>query len=48
MAFGLKRFQNAGALYCIPFCFHRLPLLDTPNPKNTVEAVNAAIHIGLT
>jgi putative transposase len=40
MPYGLKRFQKAEALHFITFsCFHRLPLLDAPGPKNTVEAV---------
>ena len=40
MPYGLKRFQKAEALRFITFsCFHRLPLLDVPDPKNTVEAV---------
>ena len=35
---GLKRFQNAEALHFITFsCFHRLPLLEAPEPKDTVE-----------
>ena len=37
---GLKRFQRAEALHFITFsCFHRLPFLEAPSPKNTVEAV---------
>ncbi len=40
MPYGLKRFQKAEALHFITFsCFHRLPLLEAPEPKNTVEAV---------
>ena len=40
MPYGLKRFQKADALHFITFsCFHRLPFLDAPDPKNTVEAV---------
>jgi putative transposase len=40
MPSGLKRFQQAEALHFITFsCFHRLPLLELPDPKNTVEAV---------
>src|ERR1039458_4522413 len=40
MPYGLKRFQKAEALHFITFsCFHRLPPLDAPDPKNTVEAV---------
>jgi putative transposase len=40
MPYDLKRFQKAEALHFITFsCFHRLPLLDASDPKNTVEAV---------
>jgi putative transposase len=40
MPYGLKRFQKAESLHFITFsCFHRLPLLDAPEPRNTVEAV---------
>jgi putative transposase len=40
MPYGLKRFQKAEALHFITFsCFHRLPLLDAPDAKNTVETV---------
>ncbi len=40
MPYGLKRFQKAEALHFITFsCFQRLPFLETPEPKNTVEAV---------
>ncbi len=40
MPYGLKRFQKAEALHFITFsCFHRLPLLDAPGFKSTVEAV---------
>jgi putative transposase len=40
MPYDLKRFQKAEALHFITFsCFHRLPLLDAPDPKNTVEAI---------
>ena len=40
MPSGLKRFQKAESLHFITFsCFHRLPLLYAPGPKNTVEAV---------
>ena len=40
MPHGLKRFQKAEALHFITFsCFDRLPFLDAPDPKNTVEAV---------
>jgi putative transposase len=40
MPYGLKRFQKAEALHFITFsCFHRLPLLDAPGARETVEAV---------
>jgi putative transposase len=40
MPYGLKRFQKAEALHFITFsCFHRLPFLDAPGAKDTVEAV---------
>ena len=40
MPSGLKRFQKAEALHFITFsCFHRLPLLETPGARETVEAV---------
>jgi REP element-mobilizing transposase RayT len=40
MPSGLKRFQKAESLHFITFsCFHRLPLLESPETKNTVEAV---------
>jgi putative transposase len=40
MPCGLKRFQKAESLHFITFsCFHRLPLLDAPESRNTVEAV---------
>jgi putative transposase len=40
MPYDLKRFQKAEALHFITFsCFHRLPLLEAPEPKNTFEAV---------
>src|SRR3974377_1067952 len=39
MPYGLKRFQKAEALHFITFsCFHRLPFLEAPEPKDTVEA----------
>jgi len=39
MPYGLKRFQKAEALHFITFsCFHRLPFLASPEPKDTVEA----------
>jgi putative transposase len=40
MPYGLNRFQKAEALHFITFsCFHRLPFLQTPQPKDTIEAV---------
>jgi len=40
MPYGLKRFQKAEALHFITFsCFHRLPFLGAPGPKETVEAI---------
>lgn len=40
MPYGLKRFQKAEALHFITFsCYHRLPLSEAPEPKNTIEAV---------
>ena len=40
MQYGLKRFQKAEALHFITFsCFQRLPLLDAPTAKNTVESI---------
>jgi putative transposase len=40
MPYGLKRFQRAEALHFITFsCFHRLPFLGTPAPKETFEAI---------
>ncbi len=40
MPYGLKRFQRAEALHFITFsCFHRLPFLGTPGPKESVEAI---------
>ena len=40
MPSGLKRFQKAESLHFIPFsCFHRLPLLEAPGARDTVEAV---------
>lgn len=45
MPYGLKRFQKSEALHFITFsCFHRLPLLESPAPKNTVEAVLEALR----
>ena len=40
MPSGLKRFQKAEALHFFTFsCFRRLPLLETPGARETVEAV---------
>ncbi len=40
MPSGLKRFQEAESLHFITFsCFHRLPLLERPAARETVEAV---------
>jgi len=40
MPSGLKRFQTAESLHFVTFsCFHRLPLLEAPGAKETVEAV---------
>jgi putative transposase len=40
MPYGLKRFQKAEALHFITFsCFHRLPFLEMPEPKETFETV---------
>jgi putative transposase len=40
MPYGLKRFQKAEALHFITFsCFHRLPLLNAPGARETVEAI---------
>ena len=40
MPSGLKRFQKAESLNFITFsCYHRLPLLETPETKKIVEAV---------
>jgi putative transposase len=40
MPYGLKRFQRAEALHFITFsCLHRLPFLQGPEPKETVEAI---------
>jgi putative transposase len=37
---GLKRFQRAGSLHFVTFsCFRRLPLLEAPGARETVEAV---------
>jgi putative transposase len=38
MPYGLKRFQKAEPLHFITFsCFHRLPFLEMPEPKETFE-----------
>jgi putative transposase len=40
MPYGLKRFQRAEALHFITFsCHHRLPFLEAPGSKETVEAI---------
>ena len=40
MPYGLKRFQKAEALHFITFsCFYRLPLLNAPGAKETIETV---------
>jgi putative transposase len=40
MPSGLKRFQTAESLHFVTFsCFHRLPLLEAPGAKETVETV---------
>jgi putative transposase len=40
MPHGLKRFQKAESLHFITFsCYHRLPFLSEPGPKQTVEAI---------
>ncbi len=40
MPYGLKRFQKAEALHLITFsCFGRLPFLEAPAAKETVEAI---------
>ena len=40
MPSGLKRFQRAESLHFVTFsCFHRLPLLEAPGARETVEAV---------
>ena len=40
MPSGLKRFQKAESLHFVTFsCFHRLPLLEAPGARETVEAV---------
>jgi len=45
MPSGLKRFQNAESLHFITFsCIHRIPLLEAPGARETVEAVLEATH----
>jgi putative transposase len=40
MPSGLKRFQEAKSLHFVTFsCFRRLPLLEAPAARETVEAV---------
>jgi putative transposase len=40
MPYGLKRFQRAEALHFITFsCFRRLPFLEAPELKDTVEVI---------
>lgn len=40
MPFGLRRFQQAEALHFITFsCYHRLPYLQHPGPKNIIERI---------
>ena len=40
MPTGLKRFQSAESLHSVTFsCFHRLPLLEAPCARETVESV---------
>ncbi len=40
MPSGLKRFQTAESLHFVTFsCFHRIPLLEVPGARETVEAV---------
>jgi putative transposase len=40
MPHGLKRFQKAESLHFVTFsCFHRLPFLQEPVPKNVVETL---------
>jgi putative transposase len=40
MPYGLKPFHKAEALHFITFsCFHRLPFLEMPEPKETFETV---------
>jgi putative transposase len=40
MPWGLKRFHETGNLHYITFtCYHRAPLLDTPEARHTFERV---------
>ncbi len=40
MPYGLKRYQKSEAIHFITFsCYHRLPYLNTPDSKTTVEAI---------
>jgi putative transposase len=40
MPLGLERRHNTGQLHFITFsCYHRLPFLEHPNPKDTLEQV---------
>jgi putative transposase len=40
MPIGLERRHNTGQLHFITFsCYHRLPFLEAPEPKNTLEQV---------
>ena len=40
MPYGLKRYQKSEAIHFVTFsCYHRLPYLDTPHSKDTVEAI---------
>lgn len=40
LPYGLKRLQKAETLHFITFsCFQRLPFLESPGPKDTVEAI---------
>jgi putative transposase len=46
MPYDLKRFQRAEALHFVTFsCFHRLPLLGAPGPKEVVEAILEEIRV---
>jgi putative transposase len=40
MPIGLERRHNTGQLHFITFsCYHRLPFLEAPEPKNILERV---------